>query len=74
MDRHDIMISSIENEVDAFRYLSDLLKPLEQEFDELEWFKLHHIPADHPNPPQTTYAFIRFSDPNVHLQVVARRP
>ncbi|CAF0929673.1 unnamed protein product [Brachionus calyciflorus] len=72
MERFDIMISGIPNEVDAFRHLSELLRPLEQEFTEIEWFKLHQIAIDHPNPPRTTYAFVRFSDPNTHPQIVAR--
>ena len=66
---HDIMISSIENEVDAEYNLWNVLLPLERELQvDIEFLNVH------PSGPniRTTYAFLRFADPSVHPEIVRR--
>ncbi|RMZ96464.1 hypothetical protein BpHYR1_051952, partial [Brachionus plicatilis] len=70
MAQYDIMISSVTNENNKTNYLWSIIRPLESEFRiRVEWLHVHKV---HNPQVQTTYAFLRFVNSDIHSIVVKR--
>ncbi|RNA04584.1 hypothetical protein BpHYR1_002054, partial [Brachionus plicatilis] len=64
------MISSVTNEQNNTNYLWSIIRPLESEFrTRVEWLHVHKV---HNPQVQTTYAFLRFVNSDIHSIVVQR--
>ncbi|RNA42581.1 Retrovirus-related Pol poly from transposon [Brachionus plicatilis] len=64
MAQFDIMISSVTNESNNANYLWSIIRQLESEFrTRVEWLHVHKV---HNPQVQTTYAFLRFVNSDIH--------